>query len=309
MKKALIVIMIASAVVLMGATVVGYQDWQLRGSAPPSPSSGWLRMWADTTAGKFKCLTSAGAACYFDSAGSGPTLKTGGVTNGSQTVLNLVAGSGISMVDNGSGSITIGLTPPIVNAALRSTVSTTSGANNYTLGFPGGTAVGDLAVLFIEQGYQTITTPSGWTAVHMQASGGAYGGVFSKILTSGDLSGVSIGPTGFSSSLGMAAIFIGSTGGLRETAISCCSAATSVTGTVTSGNVLATDFALYFAGEYSTTTNVTVSRGTQKQQISGTTSAALFAETLTAAGAITPNFLYSTAGGSGYQATVIIKGL
>jgi hypothetical protein len=35
----------------------------------------------------------------------------------------------------------------------------------------------------------------------------------------------------------------------------------------------------------------------------------LFAETLTAAGIITPGFLYSRASGSGYQVTLIVKGL
>src|ERR1700693_987265 len=102
MKKALIIVGIASAVLLMGATVVGYQDWQLRGSAPPSPVSGWLRMWADTTAGKFRCLTSAGAACYFDAAGSSLTLQTGGTNNGSQTALNLVAGSNVTLTNSGA---------------------------------------------------------------------------------------------------------------------------------------------------------------------------------------------------------------
>jgi hypothetical protein len=102
MKKALIIIGITSAVLLMGATVVGYQDWQLRGSTPPSPASGWLRMWADTTAGKFKCLTSAGVACYFDSSAGGLTLQTGGASNGSQTALNLVAGSNVTLTNSGA---------------------------------------------------------------------------------------------------------------------------------------------------------------------------------------------------------------
>lgn len=45
---------------------IGYQDWQLRASAPGNPASGYLRMWADDTAGKFKCLNSAGAQVLFD---------------------------------------------------------------------------------------------------------------------------------------------------------------------------------------------------------------------------------------------------
>lgn len=39
--------------------------------------------------------------------GSSITLKTNGTNNGSQTVLNLAAGSGISVTDNGTGTVTI----------------------------------------------------------------------------------------------------------------------------------------------------------------------------------------------------------
>jgi hypothetical protein len=39
--------------------------------------------------------------------GSGVTLQTNGTNNGSQTLLNLVAGTNITLTDNGSGSITI----------------------------------------------------------------------------------------------------------------------------------------------------------------------------------------------------------
>lgn len=39
--------------------------------------------------------------------GTGLTLETNGTLNGSQTLLNLVAGTNITLSDNGSGSITI----------------------------------------------------------------------------------------------------------------------------------------------------------------------------------------------------------
>ena len=50
---------------LMAYKIVGYVDMPLM-STPGNPASGYLRYWPDSTAGKFKCLTSAGAACYFD---------------------------------------------------------------------------------------------------------------------------------------------------------------------------------------------------------------------------------------------------
>lgn len=57
--------------------------------------------------------------------GSGVTLETNGVANGSQTLLNLVAGTNITLTDNGSGSITItasgsgGGTPGGLNAQIQ----------------------------------------------------------------------------------------------------------------------------------------------------------------------------------------------
>lgn len=47
-------------------SILGYQDWQLRGSAPGNPASGFVRMWIDNLTGRFKCLTSTGDASFFD---------------------------------------------------------------------------------------------------------------------------------------------------------------------------------------------------------------------------------------------------
>jgi len=58
---------IAAALLLMGATITGYTDWQKR-AAPGNPAAANLRMFADSATSKFKCLDSAGAACYFDTA-------------------------------------------------------------------------------------------------------------------------------------------------------------------------------------------------------------------------------------------------
>lgn len=44
--------------------------------------------------------------------GSGILLQTSGTTNGSQTVLNLTQGAGMSIIDNGSGTITFNNTGP-----------------------------------------------------------------------------------------------------------------------------------------------------------------------------------------------------
>lgn len=82
-KKIIIGAALACALVATGASIIGYQDWQLRGSAPGNPASGYFRIWADNTAQIFKCLTSAGAACHFEANASSSQIgivKTDGST-------------------------------------------------------------------------------------------------------------------------------------------------------------------------------------------------------------------------------------
>lgn len=96
------------AAIAIAATVVGYQDWQARSSAPGNPGSGYFRTWADTSSGLIKCITSTGAACFFNppTSGGAIALQTNGTNNGSQSLLNLHAGSNMTLTDNGSGQIT-----------------------------------------------------------------------------------------------------------------------------------------------------------------------------------------------------------
>lgn len=111
-KTKIILLSLAAAVVAIAATVVGYQDWQVRGTAPSNPGTGYFRTWADNSSGLIKCITSTGAACFFNppSSGSPLVLQTDGTPNGSQTLLNLHGGTGITLTDNGSGQITFDAT-------------------------------------------------------------------------------------------------------------------------------------------------------------------------------------------------------
>jgi hypothetical protein len=60
-----------------------------------------------------------------EAAGSSITLKTNGVLNGSQTLLNLLNGSGVSVTVDGSGDVTISMvSPPVVGAVPQTTQST-----------------------------------------------------------------------------------------------------------------------------------------------------------------------------------------
>jgi hypothetical protein len=115
----------------------------------------------------------------------GATLETNGTLNGSQTLLNLVAGSNITLTDNGSGSVTIASPSPTVNIQTASYTAVlgdannivemnVAGANNFTVptnasvAFPIGTALtviqfGAGQTTLVAAGGVTINTPSSLT--------------------------------------------------------------------------------------------------------------------------------------------------
>lgn len=100
MTKRLAVLLSCCAVLLWAAAVIGYQDWQ-RISAPGSnPASGYLRMWADNGSATFKCITSAGATCYFASPVTTP-IPNSSLQNSSITI----GGSGTL---SGGGTVSLG---------------------------------------------------------------------------------------------------------------------------------------------------------------------------------------------------------
>lgn len=91
MKKLILSLGFFLPILLFAAAVIGYEDWQLRGSAPGNPASGFFRIWADNAGQYFKCLTSSGAACYFDPKATSSTpgiVQTDGstITNASGTI-------------------------------------------------------------------------------------------------------------------------------------------------------------------------------------------------------------------------------
>lgn len=69
---------------------------------------------------------------------AGLTLKTNGTTNGSQTTLNIAQGSGITVADGGTGTVTV--------SASSSTPATSFmiGAGNFTPIAPGGVGAGNV---------------------------------------------------------------------------------------------------------------------------------------------------------------------
>jgi hypothetical protein len=190
MKKKLIIslALLSGAVLLMGAAVIGYQDWQLRGSAPGNPASGYLRTWADNTAGAFKCLTSAGAGCYWSvnyagtyNTGTLPVANGGtGVTSaqGNGSKVQLSSGSTTTddcvkfdangnTVDAGAacGSGGGGGTFPLTIVQEVAVSSGTSNVTSFTVTFPSALASsGNTAFMLVAgDGSSTVTAPTGWT--------------------------------------------------------------------------------------------------------------------------------------------------
>jgi hypothetical protein len=95
MKKLLLIAgACISAPLLFGAAIIGYQDYQTRGTPGSNPASGFMRIWADTGSSTFKCLTSGGSACYFTSATSGTissVATTSPITGGTITTTGTIA--------------------------------------------------------------------------------------------------------------------------------------------------------------------------------------------------------------------------
>jgi hypothetical protein len=145
---------LAAAGVAIAATVVGYQDWQVRSSAPGLPGTGYFRTWADLSSGLIKCITPTGTNCFF-SGSSGLSLETNGTANGSQSLLNLQQGSNIALTDNGSGQITI-------DAAALSLLLKTNGVTN-----------GSQSILNLAAGSNMTLTDNGSGTVTLDSSGGS----------------------------------------------------------------------------------------------------------------------------------------
>jgi hypothetical protein len=201
-------------------------------------------------------------------------------------------------------------------ASLRGTAKYAASGATVTLTLPSGSAVGDLAIVMIglEDNSVTIST-SGWTTQNNMGGANAAGGVYSKILTSTEITNGSIGVSvlSFDTPFAALAVFVGNTGGIRETdAAQHGSSFTSpVTGPSTSGAVTNSDVLLYFTYNRGASTD-SVSRGTVEQRGSAATGdgcgGCLYFEQSPSSGSITPNFIYGTPGTGYYQAVVVVKG-
>lgn len=112
------------------------------------------------------------------SGGGGITLETNGTTNGSQTILNLIAGTGITLSDNGSGGITITATgggggAPTTDVYVLGTADYTNLANsvvNPTAAFGVDVAPVSAGSLDDEFNGSTLNTSTRWTWVNQSTA-------------------------------------------------------------------------------------------------------------------------------------------
>lgn len=204
--------------------------------------------------------------------GSGITLQTDGVANGSQTLLNLVGGTNVTLTDNGTGSVTITASG---GSGSGDVVGPASSTDNAVVRFDGttGKLVQNSAVTIADtSGNITAGTYNGNTIGAGSTSGTNTGD--QTITLTGDITG---GGTGsFATTLATVNSNVGSFTnasitvngkGLVTAASSGTAPVTSVTGTadritVTGTTTPTVDIAATYAGQTSITTLGTVATGT-----------------------------------------------
>ena len=221
------------------------------------------------------------------SGGGGGTItveNAGSVISTTATTLNF-AGAGVT------ASIPA-LTPPSV----RATSSGTFNATGVTAALPTGTIAGDLVYIAVESGWN-VNAPSGWTVLDNVTGvpNSAFAGVFSKVMTSGDIATGSVTIT-FGGSYYGAYLMIAMVGAPTQRTF----ASATNAGTVTSAStVQAGDLGVFF-GLSRGNSNTGISPGSLVQ----TTSTAdawgvMYEYTTVASGVQSEAFTWSGSGGYG----------
>lgn len=206
----------------------------------------------------------------------------------------------------------ISLSALATNPTVRGTsYVTASGLSTFSLPIPVAAVAGDFAVITGGGGFD-FNTPSGWTANSTSVGSNWNGAVFSKVLTSADITAASVSVSatgGFDAFIGMT-VFTGATGGIREVDPVRSSAGAASISVSTSSAVTATDTLVYFGSNRAVSTD-TVSRGTLKQQANDGSAGAgcIYTEALSAGGVQSATFSFSTAGGGYYAAIVAVKAI
>lgn len=198
-----------------------------------------------------------------------------------------------------------------LSPTLRGVTEVTKSANSFTLSLPAGSQAGDLAILMCGHGW-SATNPNGWTVNDNSSGSNWNGAVFSKLLSSGDITAgsITIAFAGSFDGYALLAVFNGPTGGIREVdRFRSGNGAISDSSVSTSSSVASSDVLLYFSSTRANTI-ASVSRGTMQKQGSDGSAASgcLYLENLADGGVvITPTFTYVQAGTGLYEVIVVVK--
>ena len=251
--------------------------------------------------------TSLGTATTLNFTGSGVTTS---VTSGVATVTVAGGGGGSALTIKDEGTtLTTGVStlnfvgsgvtaagtnaPPVV----RGTSSGNANAGSIVCTFPTGTVAGDTVYIAVESGWFLGATPSGWTVLDNTGSlpNSAFAGVYSKVMTSGDIATGSV-TMSFSGSYWCSFLAIAFVGACTQRAYTYSGTATTLT---SSSAPQVGDIGVYFAlsrGNVLTS----ISPGSVLESTSGSdTDAKLYSSTVSVAGAQSTTFTWSGAGGYG----------
>lgn len=197
----------------------------------------------------------------------------------------------------GAWAPTTGITPTIRGT----TALTSTSASSYTLPWPTGTVSGDQVFFFGEHGF-AYNLPSGWTQIDNQAGTNVGGAVFTKIMTSGDITTGSVTVTttgGYNGVCGLIS-FVGVVSYRAVSAQRSGTGSSSVVSTAAT-TCYANDMILAWGSNRGISTN-TISGYTSLRTVSATEASAILADVVVVATS-TPTFTcaYSTAGSGYYQ--------
>lgn len=199
----------------------------------------------------------------------------------------------------------ISYTPP----TKRGYVCTVFNARSVTLNFPTGTVAGDLAVVWVNNGWGA-SNPSGWTVLDNQIGSNTNGATFFKILSAGDITTGSMTVSFANSYWGAAGMEVYETGTYTGISLAGATRTGGTTPTVSFSVTLtpADNLAVYGGTRANTTPSFLlatvddVQSGSDASAAVGTyqpTSVSLAAETIT----------YPSSGGGVYAAAVVVAGV